>query len=33
MLPDWGVTQFRAELAECDELVDDTDTDPWSIAR
>jgi len=33
MLPDWGVTQFRAELAEFDELVDDTDTDPWPIAR
>ena len=32
MLPDWGVTQFRAELAGFDELVDDTDTDPWPIA-
>jgi len=29
-LPDWGVEKSRAELADLDRHLDDTDSDPWS---
>jgi len=29
-LPDWGTERFRAELADLDRHLDDTDCDPWS---
>jgi len=29
-LPDWGVEKFRAERADLDRHLDETDCDPWS---
>lgn len=29
-LPEWGVERFRAERADLDRHLDDTDRDPWS---
>ena len=28
-LPAWGVAEFRGELAELDQAVDDQTSDPW----
>jgi len=31
-LPDWGGEQFRGELVELDQSLDDRDRDPWPPA-
>ncbi len=32
-LPSWGAEQFRGELAELDDAVDDRDVDRWAGGR